>query len=186
LRLMPLDSPQLVEQAAGWLGDPDNARWVARSGVAAGLVSPAILRLQSQRADRVIRVFTEDADERPIGVVGLEDVDRAYGTATIWTVLGNKTYTGQGYATRAVSRLLTLGFTGLGLQGINTWAVDRNEASLRVIRRLRFRFVGRLRSCHTIEGVRCDRLLFDLLASEHEELIDASRTRDRGDDRAHL
>jgi RimJ/RimL family protein N-acetyltransferase len=47
--------------------------------------------------------------------------------------------------------------------------VDSNP-SLRSLQRLGFRYVGRLRQCHMIDGRLHDRLLFDLLAAEHEEL----------------
>jgi RimJ/RimL family protein N-acetyltransferase len=47
--------------------------------------------------------------------------------------------------------------------------VDHNP-SLRTIERLGFRFIGRQRQCHYIDGRLYDRLLFDLLASEHREL----------------
>jgi RimJ/RimL family protein N-acetyltransferase len=69
----------------------------------------------------------------------------------------------------ATSKFLTLAFRELGLRAINTWIVDRNP-SLRSLQRLNFRFIGRLRQCHVIDGKPHDRLLFDLLAAEHKEL----------------
>jgi RimJ/RimL family protein N-acetyltransferase len=69
----------------------------------------------------------------------------------------------------ASSKLLTLAFHELGLHAVNTWIVDRNP-SVRSLERLNFRFVGRQRQCHMIDGRPYDRLLFDLLASEHREL----------------
>jgi RimJ/RimL family protein N-acetyltransferase len=69
----------------------------------------------------------------------------------------------------ATSKFLTLAFRDLGLRAINTWIVDRNP-SLRSLQRLNFRFIGRQRQCHIIDGRPHDRLLFDLLAAEHREL----------------
>ena len=69
---------------------------------------------------------------------------------------------------------MTLAFRDLGLYAINTWSVDHNP-SLRTIERLGFRFIGRQRQCHYIDGQLHDRLLFDLLASEHRELPDDRR-----------
>ena len=71
---------------------------------------------------------------------------------------------------------MTLAFGDLGLHTINTWAVEHNQ-SVRVIERLGFRFIGRQRQCHYIDGRLYDRLLFDLLASEHRELDEARRHR---------
>jgi hypothetical protein len=64
---------------------------------------------------------------------------------------------------------MSLAFRELGLRSINTWVVEGNP-SLRLVERLGFRFVGCLRQCHIIDGCAYDRLLFDLLASEHTEL----------------
>jgi len=59
-------------------------------------------------------------------------------------------------------------FQELGLHSVNTWTVEHN-ASRRGAERLGFRFIGRQRQCHLIDGQPYDRLLFDLLASEHRE-----------------
>jgi RimJ/RimL family protein N-acetyltransferase len=64
-------------------------------------------------------------------------------------------------------------FRDLGLHTVNTWVVEHNP-SLRIIERLGFRLIGRQRQSHCIDGRAYDRLLFDLLASEHRE-TDAGR-----------
>jgi RimJ/RimL family protein N-acetyltransferase len=103
-------------------------------------------------------------------------VDPAFRTATFWGASGEKSFRNRGYSTFASSRLLTHAFRDLGLNAVNTWAVDHNP-SLRTIERLGFRFVGRQRQCHTIDGRSHDRLLFDLLASEYRELDETQRRR---------
>jgi len=122
-----------------------------------------------QRGTYVLRVFTSNADDRPIGVVALGNVNREFQTANIWVVLGDKSCAGQGYASLATSRMLTVGFQELGLKAIHTWIVEHNP-SIHVARRVGFRPIGRQRLCHCIDGRAYDRLWFDLLASEHEEL----------------
>jgi RimJ/RimL family protein N-acetyltransferase len=95
-------------------------------------------------------------------------VSQHFKSGTLWVVLGDKSYAGRGYASRAVSAILTHGFDDLGLQTINTWVVEHNH-SLRVVERARFRPMGRQRQCHYIDGTAYDRLWFDLLASEHHQ-----------------
>ena len=128
----------------------------------------AALKVMTQRHMHLLRVFTSDGDDVPIGVVGLSDIDRSFKTATAWVVLGNKRYGGQ--TTKAVSKLLTLGFAEVGLEAVNVWTVEVNTPGRRLIARLNFRYVGRLRRCHYIDGRPYDRLLFDLLASEYREI----------------
>ncbi len=153
MQLKCVDTPELLETVAQWLADKQNHQWLDFGN---GVQAPSALslKLMTQRGVNVLRVYTADDDVTPIGVVGLSNVDRHAGTATVWAVLGRKRY--GGYTDRAVKGLLTIAFTELGLQSVNAWTVE-------------FRPVGRLRQCHRIDGRVFDRLLYDLLASEHSE-----------------
>lgn len=167
MRLLPLESPDFITLVAGWLARPENSQWIDVGG-GRQPVTPALVKIMAQRETNVLRVFTADDDETPIGVVGLQNVDRQSKTATIWIVLGDKAMGGRLYPSRAVAKMLTLGFTDLGLRAINTWIVEHNR-SRAIARRLRFRYIGRQRQCHYIDGQPFDRLWFDILASEHTE-----------------
>jgi RimJ/RimL family protein N-acetyltransferase len=168
VKLLPLDRPELVELVAGWLGEHNNYQWLDFGG--GRPPTPALVKVMSQRDTNVLRVFTADDDATPIGVVGLSDVDRYHKTATIWAVVGDKAQARRGHSTRALSKMLTLGFCELGLGAIQSWSVEHNVAGIEVTKRLKFRYIGRQRQCHYIDGRAYDRLSFDLLASEHEEL----------------
>jgi len=168
MKLLPLLSPEVLELAAGWLARKENCQWLD-FGNGRQIVTPALLRIMAQRETHFMRVYTWSHDEAPIGIVGLNSVDRSCGTATLWAVAGEKSFSLRGYVSLATSRFLTLAFRDLGLRAINTWIVDRNP-SLRSLQRLNFRFIGRQRQSHIIDGRPYDRLLFDLLAAEHREL----------------
>jgi len=168
MKLLPLDTPEIIEFAAGWLGKKENYQWLD-FGNGRQVATPALLKIMAQRETHLLRVYTSGRDDMPIGIVGLNSVDRTFRTATYWVVAGDKSIQNRGYATFALSKLLSLGFRDLGLHSINTWVVDHNP-SLRIVQRLNCRFIGRQRQCHTIDGRLYDRLLFDLLASEHREL----------------
>jgi RimJ/RimL family protein N-acetyltransferase len=167
MQLLSLDTPQLVDLVGHWLGAEENYKWLDFGGGVQAL-TPAVLRIMAQRDLHVLRAYTAEGDDVPAGVVGLSNVDRGFRTASVWAVLGNKRY--GGCTTRAVSEILTLGFTELGLWAINAWTVEVNVAARRVLERLHFRYVGRQRRCHYVDGRPRDRLLFDLLASEHTRL----------------
>jgi RimJ/RimL family protein N-acetyltransferase len=169
MKLLPIDSPALLETVAGWLGKKENYQWLD-FGQGVQRLSALSLKMMTQRDIHVLRVFTADDDATPIGVTGLSSVDRNFRTATAWTLLGSKRFGGS--ATRATSRILTLGFSELGLQAINAWTVETNIAAQRVLERLRFRYIGRLRKCHYLNGKPLDRLLYDLTADEHCEWSD--------------
>jgi RimJ/RimL family protein N-acetyltransferase len=167
MKLIPPDSAELAQLIAGWLSQKDNYQWLD-FGDGRQLASPGWLKIAMQRGTYVMRLFTSDIDDEPIGVVALSDIHPRFKTANVWVVLGDKRYVRQGYAIRATSEMLTFGFRTLGLVSIHTWVVEGNP-SIHVAERVGFRPLGRQRQCHYIDGQARDRLWFDLLASEHWE-----------------
>lgn len=167
MTLLPLESRSLIELAARWLADESNHQWLDFGG-GRQLVSPALLNVMLQRSTNVVRAFTS-ASGRPVGLVALHEVNRLAGTATFWSLTAEKSFHGRGHATLAASRFLTMAFGQLGLGAINTWVAEQ-DPSRRMLERLNFRYVGRMRRCHSIDGRLCDRVYYDLLASEHHEL----------------
>jgi RimJ/RimL family protein N-acetyltransferase len=167
VRLLAPDATYLC-RVAGWLADDANARWLDFGPGGRGLTLPA-LTLMAKRPHHVLRIFTADDSDEAAGLVAFSDLAPHAGTATLWYVLGAKEHAGRGLTTRAVSRLLGLGFADLGLVAVSAWAVAGNVGSMRVLERNGFRFVGRQRRCHVMDGCRYDRLLYDLLVEEHGE-----------------
>ncbi|TLZ25635.1 MAG: GNAT family N-acetyltransferase [Gammaproteobacteria bacterium] len=166
--LRPLESASDFELAAAWLQLKENSQWLDFGANRQG-VTPALLKIMVQRQTNFIRVYTSYEDDAPLGIVALNNVDRNMRTGTLWGVAGDKSFRCRGSTQVAASRLLTMAFQELGLHSVNTWTVEHN-ASRRAVERLGFRFIGRQRQCHFIDGQPYDRLLFDLLASEHREL----------------
>jgi RimJ/RimL family protein N-acetyltransferase len=180
VKLLPVDRPELFELVASWLARKENHQWLD-FGNGRQIITPALLKIMAQRETHFLRVYTGPRDDTPIGITGLNSVDRAFKTATFWGASGDKSFRNWGYGTLAGSKFLTLAFQRLGLHSINTWVVEHNP-SRRIIERLGFRFIGKQRKCHYIDGRAYDRLLFDLLASEHRELDEARWHRE---DRSH-
>jgi RimJ/RimL family protein N-acetyltransferase len=158
-------TPKTEELIGSWLSTKENYQWLDFGGMSQAL-SAVSIRLMNQSNKHYLRVFTPDEADLPIGLAALSDIHRDFRTARLWYVLGDKQHAGKGYATRAVSALLKLGFGELGLKSISAWAVEANKPSVAVLRKNRFREIGNQRQCHYIDGRCHDRLLFDLLASE--------------------
>ena len=172
MKFLPLDTPERVEQVAAWLAEPRNYQWLD-FGNGVQTLSAATLRIMVQKDVNFLRLFTADDEATPAGVVGLSNVDRKFKTANLWIVLGDKQFSFKGLAVKAVSRMIRLGFTELGLDVVQCWCVAGNHASRRLIRLMNFQPVGLLRHCHRMEGKVYDRELFDLLQSEFTGVADA-------------
>jgi RimJ/RimL family protein N-acetyltransferase len=180
MRLLPLDTPELIELAASWLARIENYQWFD-FGSGRRFVTPMILKIMVQRESYFIRAYTSDSDEVPIGVVALSNVDRVYRTATFWGLSGDKSFRNRGFAHFAGTKLLNIAFRDLGLHAVNTWIVDGNP-SIRALQRYGFRYIGRLRQSHYIDDKPYDRLMFDLLANEFREIV---QERQRSTERSH-
>jgi RimJ/RimL family protein N-acetyltransferase len=172
MKLLPLDTPELIQLVAGWLGEPHNYQWLD-FGNGVQVVNATMLRIMAQKDVNVLRAYTAEDDCTPVGVVGLSNVDRRSGTANVWVVLGVREFSNRGLPVRACSKIIRLGFDEMKLNTMQCWRVDGNRASDRIIRMLNFQPAGRLRRCHRIDGEIHDRLLFDLLPSEFREIGDA-------------
>ncbi len=170
MRFLPLDSPERLALAAGWLAREENHQWLD-FGNGGQAISPALLKIMAQRDAHYIRLYTSPEDDAPLGILALNSVDRRLRSAVFWGVAGEKSFRSRGWGTLAGSKFLTLAFRELGLHVIQTWVAEGNP-SQRLVERLGFRPVGRQRQCHAIDGRPCDRLLYDLLAAEHRELAD--------------
>ena len=174
MRLRPPGTAEDFGLAAGWLQQKENHQWLD-FGNGRQRITPELLRIMAKRDTHFIRLYSIPEDERPVGIVALNNVDRNMRTATLWAVAGEKSFRHRGCAHAAASRLLTLAFGELGLHSVNTWTVEHNPSQRGAVR-LGFRFIGRQRQCHFIDGHAYDRLLFDLLAGEHREIAHPGQT----------
>jgi len=168
MKLLPLDTPEILDLVAHWLAQKENHQWLD-FGNGRQIITPTLLKIMAQRPTHFMRAYTSDRDDVPIGICGLNSVNLDFKSATLWGAAGDKLFRSRGLGTMAASKVLTLGFRDLGLRTINTWVVDGNP-SLRLIQRLGFHFIGRQRQCHFIDGQAYDRLMFDLLATEHKDV----------------
>ncbi|MCI0524610.1 MAG: GNAT family N-acetyltransferase [Acidobacteria bacterium] len=168
MNLRTIDTTEIT-LVSEWLGSEENYKWLD-FGFGTQLLAPASLKLMTQRDIHLIRVYTHDSADTPIGLVALSNIARNFKTATLWYVLGDKSQVNRGYTTRAVSAILGQGFTEIGLEAVNAWTVDANPPSRQVLERNNFHFIGRQRRCHYVDGQAYDRLWFDLLASEYKAI----------------
>lgn len=165
MKLQPIERSNF-ELVMTWLTHRENYQWLD-FGDGDQLLQAGALKMMLHRKTHCLQVFTSDLDDVPIGVVAMSNISPKFKTGMLWYALGDKNYSGHGYTTRAAHEMLQFGFGTLGLHAVNAWTVSINRASVRVLERNNFQPVGRLRQCHYIEGRLFDRLLFDLLASEH-------------------
>ena len=167
LTLTPMQTEH-VAPVSEWLAEEANYKWLD-FGHGTQKLSPPALKMMSQRGIHALRVVS--IDDVPVGLVALSDINSQFETATLWYVLGDKRFEGRGVTSRAVAAMLVEGFVQLGLRAISAWAVETNLASIRVLEKNGFKRAGRLRKIHVVDGEARDRILFDLLADDHQSAM---------------
>jgi RimJ/RimL family protein N-acetyltransferase len=166
MELRPLAASE-IGVVAGWLNQRENYEWV---GCANGLpiISPARLEQMTHNEKHCLMVYGFNGAEKPWGLVALSNIDKIFQTSLLWYVLGNKEFACYGHTSYAVYRLLRIGFFKLGLRAIHAWTVDVNLPSIRVLQKNGFRYIGKQKSCHVIDGTQTERLQFELISAEYD------------------
>ena len=163
--------PEHFELVASWLSKGEINRWLTsqwRNRVVTATLIAMVVR------DRKNRLFLVRCDSLPCGLTALADIDTADGTAMVWYALGEQTLFGRGIIANAVRQLTRLCFDQMRLASIYAWTMEDNIASTRVLQKVGFREVGRIRCAASSGGRQVDRIYFDLIASDAHAAVRTS------------
>jgi hypothetical protein len=109
-------------------------------------------------------------DTTPVRTTRIENRNDVSALEAAWTALLNRVPGHSVLETFAWNVWWWNAFRDLGLHAVNTWIVDENP-SIRALQRYGFRYIGRLRQRHYVDDKLYDRLMVDLLANEHKDLV---------------
>ncbi len=108
----------------------------------------------------------ERATWRPIGTIGLNDIDHRNGRAELGIMIGEPECRGKGYGTEATRLLLDYAFTALGLHNVMLRVFSFNTAAIRAYERAGFREFGRRRECYLMNERLWDDVHMECLSTE--------------------
>ena|GEM_PF-3574962 len=141
-----------------WFEDRETTKWLS-SPLRLGRY-PKVIH-EKLITDRRNQVFFIMVDSSPIGLVGLQDIDRIDHKAEIWYLVGEEPCRGKNYASQAVGRLNEFSANRLGLVSLYAHVSVLNLASIRVLEKNKYQYVGRLRRSFKVNGEYQDLLLYD-------------------------
>ncbi len=170
IRLRPserADLPLFVQ----WLSNPEMRQYLILRYISQaleerwfeGLVSDLRGGFQPARLHFMIEALE---GPRPIGAVGLEDINWRDRSAELGIFIGEPEFWGKGYGSDAVRTTLEVGFRWYNLHRIFLNVVDDNERARRSYEKCGFQLEGRLRKAVFIDGGYKDLLLMSILADE--------------------
>ena len=93
---------------------------------------------KSNVRQHVILIIYHKTDKKPIGTVGLEDINWLNRNANLFFIIGYPEYWGNNIAAEAAELVIRYGFEELNLHKLYCGAFDPNKSSLRVIEKLGF------------------------------------------------
>lgn len=152
-----------IKLVKSWLEDRNNNIWLD-SVFQEEELNEAMLAIMLMKKDH--KTYIIMAENEPIGIVGLNEVDDVNRSANLWNVLGDKAYKGMGVIREAQRQMLQISFAELGLHTVNVWIAEGNIPNIKNIEKLGFKRAGQLRESHWINGSYKDRWLYDILKEE--------------------
>ncbi len=154
-----------------WMGDYRTSRTL-------GILAPITLASETQWFDRMLAdqgkggyffVACLLEDDRPIGTIGLFDLQLTDGSAGLGISIGDPADTGNGFGTDMLLALLGWAFETLRLERIWLEVYDFNPGARRVYDRVGFVHEGTLRHAIFREGRHMDVDRMAILAGEWRE-----------------
>ncbi len=158
------DLPRFVS----WLTD-------ARTTRTLGLVAPISNAQEETWFERLVAVQGRERwhfvvcrreDGRPVGVVGLDDLDLVNGSAPLGIFIGDAADRGRGHGSDAIEALLRFAFDSLRLERVWLDVYAFNDGAIRVYERAGFVREGVLRHALWREGRWWDDVRMAILADE--------------------
>ena len=128
-----------VEAAYAWDRDPELAAWNGRTPISISL-SAARRDYLARWEDPSVKTFIMEAEGEPIGMATLYDFRRD--GCDLGIKIGPNSLRGRGYATEAVSLLLSYAFDTLGLGAVRGSTLAHNHRMQRVFEKNGFEQVG--------------------------------------------
>ncbi len=154
-----------------WMNDPEVTRGLGHSGPFTREMEEHWFERASTSTDGVLFTIYEMESLRPIGTVGLDDINRHQLAATFGISIGEKSCWNRGYGTEATRLMLDYAFNLLGLQNVMLAVYSFNPRAQRAYEKAGFRVIGRRRRLIPLAGERYDEILMDAIPEEFESPV---------------
>jgi len=111
----------------------------------------------------------ESKEGKLIGVCGLTWINWKNRNAEVSIYIGEKEWQGKGAAADSLKTLVKYGFETLNLHRISAVIFQFNEPSIKLFTKCGFKFEGKHREAHYIDGKYWDEMIYGILRAEYDE-----------------
>jgi len=124
--------------------------------------------VETEKSDNFFFMIRILAEDRLIGLVGLDGILWNQGTAWVGIGIGERDYWGKGYGTDAMCTILGYGFDELNLHRISLNVFEYNQRAIRSYEKAGFTVEGRMRQFLRRDGQRWDLIYMGILREDWE------------------
>lgn len=163
--IRPLEEED-IEVFYKWYNDPEVNYWSSGSWPLNTLLSREDIKSQYFEDLDEHRYAILNLNEEIIGTIGFREVNIPARSATVFIVIGEKEYWGQGYGADALKTFLQFLFQQWNFHRISLDTWDANIRAIKSFQKLGFICEGKLREARFVQGEYRDALIFGLLSSE--------------------
>ena len=159
-RVEPDDYP-LIQR---WQNHPEVFRWMDYD-------EPFTLEDIRESESRAVREgypFVIEADGRPIGRIGLNQIRPRDRVGSLYVFVGETDMWGMGYGKEALEALLGYGFRVLNLNTIELWTLAKNERAMKLYKSAGMIEEARLRDRSFNHGAYDDRVIMSITREEFD------------------
>ena len=105
--------------------------------------------------------------KRPVGLLGLMDIDQLNKCCEIGILIGEKNYSGKGYAQDAMKAVLDFLFTQMNFNCVYLYVFETNTRAIEFFRKLGFKKDGVLRECVFKQGRYISKFVMSILKKDY-------------------
>ncbi|MYB77330.1 MAG: GNAT family N-acetyltransferase [Chloroflexi bacterium] len=123
-------------------------------------------KLIARNETEIVFLIYERSSGHPIGITGLDEVDKRNRTAEFGISIGEPDARGKGYGTETTQLVLDYAFTGLGLHNVLLTVFEYNLPAIRAYTKAGFNEFGRRRESIFMGGRLWDIIYMECLSTE--------------------
>jgi RimJ/RimL family protein N-acetyltransferase len=172
--LRPVEQPDYPLIHA-WQNDPE-VWWLMDYE---GPFSLADIAESEKRATEEGFPFIIEAEGRPIGRIGINNIRRRDRICALYVFIGERAAWGKGLGTDAIDTLLAHAFRRFDFHQVELWSLAENERALRAYAHSGFREEARLAERSWKDGRWVDRVLMSVTRENFEEARNGAQAREQ-------
>ena len=149
-----------------WYNDQDVNLWSSGAWPLNTLLSKDQLAEKISDQSEEYRYAITDLDNQLIGTIGFKEFDIPNRSASLFIVIGNKSFWGKGYGTDALITFARFLFTQWNFHRLTLDTWDENTRAIKAYEKAGFKIEGRQREARFVLGYYHDAILMGLLRAE--------------------